>query len=55
MLDPIGSSEAARRIERAISAAVEQRWVSCDFERRRSVASYAACCELGGAVINNTD
>jgi len=55
MLDHLGWGEAARLIERGISASIAQKRVTYDFHRLMDGATELKCSEFGDAIIENMD
>jgi isocitrate dehydrogenase len=55
MLDHLGWGEAARLIEKGISASIAQKRVTYDFDRLMDGATKLKCSEFGDAIIENMD
>ncbi len=55
MLNYLGWSEAADRIEKGISASIENRTVTYDFHRLMDGATLLQCSQFGDAIIDNMD
>ncbi|MFQ5515337.1 MAG: NADP-dependent isocitrate dehydrogenase [Myxococcota bacterium] len=55
MFDHLGWPEAARKIERGVSATIKQKRVTYDFHRLMEGATKLKCSEFASAVIENMD
>ena len=55
MLNYLGWTEAAERIERGISASIAAKTVTYDFHRLMDGATKLKCSEFGDAIIQNMD